>query len=314
MADEPTDEIGVANEPNQASEAADGSPAAKTLGAGYRVHLDLFDGPLDLLLHLIKKSEVEITDIPVAAITEQYLAYLELMQVLNLDVAGEFLVMAATLTLLKSRMLLPSPESEDEEGEDPRADLVRQLLEYSRYREAAFDLDERPRLHRDTFARTINAEGVEQDPDQPPQVKVTLWELMTAFQKVLKRAQPDPVHEVQVEPVRVRDRIDGILKTLSVARRVTFESLFDEMATRGFVIVTFLAVLELGKLGAIQAVQEEAMGEIMIELVVDDIAKVHVDLDDDYEGTDWSWPRGEEGGDEGVAADEDPTPDTGSQG
>jgi len=301
MVDEPRGGGEEAGAAGAAEPAANESPVARTQGAGYRVHLDLFDGPLDLLLHLIKKSEVEIADIPVAAITEQYLAYLELMQVLNLDVAGEFLVMAATLTLLKSRMLLPSPEGEEDEGEDPRADLVRQLLEYSRYREAAFDLDERPRLLRDTFVRPANAEALEQDPNEPPRVKVTLWELMAVFQKVLKRAQPDPVHEVQLEPVRVRDRIDSILKTLSVARSVTFESLFDENSTRGFVIVTFLAVLELGKLGAIRAEQDEAMGEILIVLTVDDIAKVHVDLDDEYEGSNWSWAR-----DTGAAEEEGP--------
>lgn len=300
MADDPVSPVEEPRGPSALTPGADEgiAHAAKTQGAGYRVHLDLFDGPLDLLLHLIKKDEVEIADIPVASITEQYLAYLEVMHVLNLDVAGEFLVMAATLTLLKSRMLLPAPEGEEEEGEDPRADLVRQLLEYSRYREAAFDLDERPRLYRDTFARAANAEGLEQDPNAPPRVKVTLWELMSVFQKVLKRAQPDPVHEVASEPVRVRDRISSILETLSVARSLTFESLFDDGATRGFVIVTFLALLELGKLGAIRAVQEELMGEILIELTVDDIAQVYVDLDDEYEGSNWSWARDESAGEE----------------
>jgi segregation and condensation protein A len=251
---------------------------------GYRVQLELFEGPLDLLLHLIKKSEVDITDIPVASITEQYLGYLDLMRELNLDVAGEFLVMAATLMLVKSRMLLPAPEGEEDEEDDPRADLVRQLLEYSRYRDSAFELGERPRLNRDTFVRMRNAEGIEPDPNLPPHLKVTLWELMAAFQKVLKRSQPDPVHEIANDPVRVRDRIDGILRTLSVARKVTFESLFDESSSRSFVIVTFLALLELGKLGAIDALQEEPMGEILIVLAVDDVGDVHVDLDDEYEG------------------------------
>jgi len=253
--------------------------------AGYRFDSDLFEGPLDLLLHLIKKNEVDIANIPVASITEQYLGYLDLMRELNLDVAGEFLVMAATLMLVKSRTLLPAPETEEGEEDDARADLIRQLLEYSRYRDAAADLADRPRLMRDVFARGENVEGLEQDPNEMPGVKVTLWQLMEAFQRVLKRTEPDPVHEVAFEPVRVRDRIDSVLKALSVARDITFDSLFDESSTRAQVIVTFLALLELGKLGAIDAVQEERFGEIRIVLAVDDVASVQVDLQDEYEGS-----------------------------
>ncbi len=257
----------------------------RVVPGGSRFDVELFEGPLDLLLHLIKKDEVDIANIPVASITEQYLGYLDVMRELNLDVAGEFLVMAATLILVKSRMLLPSAEPEEGEEADPRADLIRQLLEYSRYRDAAADLAERPRLHRDVFSREENAEGIEADPNELPRVKVTLWQLMEAFQRVLKRAEPDPIHEVAMESVRVRDRIDALLQVLSVAREVTFESLFDERATRGFVIVTFLALLELGKLGAIDAVQEESFGEIRIVLLVDDVRQVAIDLQDEYEGS-----------------------------
>lgn len=253
---------------------------------GYRFDIDLFEGPLDLLLHLIKKNEVDIANIPVAAITEQYLGYLEMMRELNLDVAGEFLVMAATLMLVKSRMLLPSPETEDGEEEDPRADLVRQLLEYSRYRDAAAALGDRPRLHRDVFSREPNAEGLQPDPDELPPIKVNLWQLMEAFQRVLKRAEPDPIHEVAVEAVRVRDRIDSVLKALSVAHEITFDSLFGERPTRAFVISTFLAILELGKLGAIDAFQDERFGDIRIVLRVTDVAQVTVDLaETEYEGS-----------------------------
>jgi segregation and condensation protein A len=250
----------------------------------YRVQIELFEGPLDLLLHLIKTNEVDVTNIPVATITEQYLAYLDLMRDLSLDIAGEYLVMAATLTLLKSRLLLPSPEPDDEEEADPRADLVRQLLEYQRYREAAAALGERPLLHRDVFTREPSDEGVPAD-DAPLPVKVTLWELMDAFRAVLRRAQPDPVHQVEAEPVTLRDRITGLLRTLGVARSVTFDSLFGDAPTRGFVIVTFLAVLELAKLGAVQAVQAEALGPILIVLAVDDVRDVTIDLLDEYEGT-----------------------------
>jgi len=251
----------------------------------YRVRLDLFEGPLDLLLHLIKSNEVDVKDIPVATITEQYLAYLELMRDLNLDVASEYLVMAATLTLIKSRLLLPSPDPEEDEEADPRADLVRQLLEYQRYREAAASLGERPRLRRDVFTREASADGVPADPDEPLPVRVTLWELMEAFRAVLTRAQPDPVHQVEAEPVSLRDRIGSLLRTLGVARHLTFDSLFGDNPTRGFVIVTFLAVLELAKLGAIEAVQEETAGPILIVLAVEDVSQVTVDLLEEYAGT-----------------------------
>src|SRR5512135_2949259 len=161
------------------------------MGDLYRVKLDVFEGPLDLLLHLIKRNEVEIVDIPIAGITEQYLAYLEMMRELNLDIAGEFLVMAATLTLIKSRMLLPPSEGDEEEEEaDPRADLVRQLLDYQRYREAALELSERPLLHRDVFVREPFMD-VDEVPEavEPGRLKVTVWELLEAFRAVLKRAR-----------------------------------------------------------------------------------------------------------------------------
>ncbi len=250
----------------------------------YRVRLDLFDGPLDLLLHLIKKNEVDVTDIPIATITEQYLGYLELLRELRLDVAGEYLVMAATLTLLKSRLLLPSPTAEDEEDPDPRADLVRQLLEYQRYREAAAALADRPLLRREVFVRPPNAEGLPSDAGSAPVLRVTAWELMEAFRAVLQRARPDPVHHVEAETVTLRDRIASLLGTLTVARSVTFESLFGDAPARSFVIVTFLAVLELAKLGAIEVVQQEPLGDILLVLTVADGREVTMDLLDEYDG------------------------------
>jgi segregation and condensation protein A len=251
----------------------------------YRVRLELFEGPLDLLLHLIKRNEVDVRELPVAQITEQYLGYLDLMRDLNLDIAGEYLVMAATLTLIKSRTLLPSPEPEEGEEADPRADLVRQLLEYQRYREAAEALAERPLLRRDTFAREPSTDGLPAEPEGAPRIRVTLWELMEAFRAVLKRAEPDPVHQVAGEAISLRARIDGLLATLGVARQVTFESLFGERPTRGYVIVTFLAVLELMKQHVVEAVQEEILGPIVITLAVDDVSTVAIDLLEEYDGT-----------------------------
>lgn len=253
--------------------------------AAYRVRIDLFEGPLDLLLHLIKKNEVDVANIPVAAITEQYLAYIDMLRELNLDVAGEYLVMAATLTLVKSRLLLPSPAGDDEEEADPRADLVRQLLEYQRYREAAQHLGEAPLLGRDVFTREQSADGVEQLDDGKANVRATMWELLEAFQRVLKRAEPDPVHEVEAEPVSLRDCVQRVLRVLSVARSVTFDSLFDERSTRGQIIVTFLALLELMKIGAVEAVQEEQCGAIAIVLAVEDASAVSIDLSEEYDGT-----------------------------
>ncbi len=252
----------------------------------YRVKLDIFEGPLDLLLHLIKKNEVEIADIPVATITEQYLAHLEMMRELSLDVAGEFLVMAATLMLIKSRMLLPQAEDEEEEA-DPRAELVQQLLEYQRYREAALDLGERPFLNRDVFVReatTLEPDEVAHLPEEPVRLRASVWDLMEAFRAVLARAKPEPVHEVIVETVSLRDRAQGMLRLLQERRSIEFESLFEVASTRIEIVVTFLALLELMKMGAVQATQETGFGSIRIELAVEDISTVTFGVLDDYSG------------------------------
>jgi segregation and condensation protein A len=232
---------------------------------------------------LIKKDEVDVADIPIARIIEQYLGYLDLMRELNLEIAGEFLVMAATLILIKSRMLLPSAEPDEEEEADPRANLIRQLLEYQRFREAAQALAERPRLHREVFTRSPGVDGLEPETEEgPPRVQATMWELLEAFRAILGRARSEAVHEVASETVTLRDCIDSLLRTLSVARSVTFDSLFDDGASRVRILATFLALLELMKLGAVEAVQEERFGPILIILVVEDVSSVTVGLVDDY--------------------------------
>lgn len=271
-------------EPPAALPAGAATAPAPPLRGPCRVSLDVFEGPLDLLLHLIKKNEVAIADIPVARITEQYLAYLDMMRDLDLDIAGEYLVMAATLVLIKSRMLLPAAEDEPEEEADPRADLVRQLLEYQRYREAALALAERPLLQRDVFARepVADVEGAGADPG--PRLRVSPWDLLAALQAVLRRARPEPVHEVVVERVSLRDRAERLLARLRHERTVAFESLFDEAATRLEIVVTFLALLELMRLGGVRAVQSALFDRIVIELAVDDPATLSFDRLDEYDG------------------------------
>jgi segregation and condensation protein A len=256
----------------------------------YRIKLDVFEGPLDLLLHLVKKNEVEVSDVPTAAITEQYLGYLDMMEQLQLDVAGEYLVMAATLLLIKSRTLLPpSDEDVEEEELDPRANLVRQLLEYQRYREAALELSERPLLNRDVFPRPVldadSEELAELKVDEgPPRVRATVWDLFEAFRRILQKAKEDEeVHEVEIERVSLRDRARLLLNTLQTARCIDFESLFADGATRLEIVVTFLALLELVRLRAVTATQEERFGRIVIELAVADVDKVMFDTIDEYD-------------------------------
>lgn len=273
----------------------------------YRVRLDIFEGPLDLLLHLIKKNEVEIAAIPVATITEQYLGHLEFMRDLNLDIAGEFLVMAATLMLIKSRELLPATEAEESEEPDPRAELVQQLIEYQRYREAALELSERPLLQRDVFRREampLAPEELAGLPEEPVRVRATSWDLLEAFRAILQRARPEPVHEVVQESVSLRDRIGEVLARLRDPRRVCFVELFPADASRLEIVVTFLAVLELMKMGAVQAWQEDGLAPITIELVAENIEEVRFGSVDDYDGATSATPS---------PADDDPAPDAGGE-
>lgn len=229
------------------------------------VQLEIFEGPLDLLLHLIKKNEVSITDIPIATITEQYLSTLELIQSLNLDVAGEFLVMAATLIHIKSRMLLPPGEEEDEEeeGGDPREELTRRLLEYQRFKEAAEELEKREILRRDVFVRPSEV------PDEMESVGfegLSLFDLISALRHVLDRFPEERVHEVTLERISVREKMSSLLDDLQRRGKVIFQSLFEAAVSRLEVVVTFLAMLELVKIRAIRVAQEEREGPIVIEL------------------------------------------------
>jgi len=222
---------------------------------GYTFRLDGFEGPLDLLLHLIQKNELEIFNIPIALITEQYLEYLQFMKVLNLDIAGEYLLMASTLLHIKSKMLLPkSTEGEVEEEEDPRAELVRRLLEYQKYKQAAGELEKRPMLDRDVFIRLIPTES--EDMSEEERIEVNLFELIEAFRQVLERVKSVTVHEVVLEHLSVEDKIQEILLILGRENRsVAFHRLFPEQASRRVIVITLLAILELVKMKRIRIFQ-----------------------------------------------------------
>lgn len=232
-----------------------------------RVQLPIYEGPLDLLLHLIRKDDLSIADIPIASITEQYLAALEWMQGLNLDVSGEYLVMAATLVHIKSKTLLPPEEEgeeEDDEAGDGREELVRRLLEYERYRNAARDLGEREILNRDVFARQGRAAPVREVSFE----QLSVFDLMSALQRVLERFPEPSVHTVVQETVSVRERMTGVLDELGRRTSMLFHELFDAAGSRMEVVVTFLALLELIRIRAVNAVQEERLGPIVLTLAL----------------------------------------------
>lgn len=234
--------------------------------SAYNVSIEAFEGPLDLLLHLIRKNEVDIYNIPIAAIARQYLEYIELMKELNLDVAGEFLVMASTLIQIKSKLLLPTPADEEsaEEEEDPRAELVKRLLEYSKYKEAAQLLGERELLGRDVFARKFAApELIALQPGEEP-TQVEMIELIEALQRVLAKIPAETFHEVGVENISIADRIAEILAFLEGEEAVAFEELFADILTREYVVATFLAILELCKLKLVKLVQAQRLATIWV--------------------------------------------------
>ncbi|MCK5010997.1 MAG: segregation/condensation protein A [Deltaproteobacteria bacterium] len=233
----------------------------------YKVKLDIFEGPLDLLLYLIKKNEVDIYDIPIAIITEQYLEYMDLMKVLNLDKVGEFLVMAATLIKIKSKMLLPPAEDieEDEDGVDPRTELLEHLLEYQRYKEAAHQLKNRDLIEKDIFTRIQRDEDVSKTDKDSTVIEVSLFDLVDALRKVIERKDlSDQFMEVTVEKFSVKDKMVEILQKLKETQHIIFVSLFDELSTKYEIIVAFLAILELMRLRAVKVFQVQPHGEIRI--------------------------------------------------
>jgi segregation and condensation protein A len=238
--------------------------------AGYRVSLPMFEGPLDLLLHLVQKHELDILNIPIAFITEKYTAYIRLLDELNIDMASEYLVMAATLVHIKSRMLLPNaPVDEEEDPEelelDPRADLVRRLLEYQKYKGAAEELAQRSILGKDVFPRGSTLEAVG---GAMPLMAVSMFQLIDLFQGVLERTAQTRQHEIDFERFSISEKITELLDRLKVDRRIAFEQIFSSDRNRGELIITFLALLEMTRLRLTWLFQDGPLEPIYVELRV----------------------------------------------
>ncbi len=233
----------------------------------YRCKLEIFEGPLDLLLHLLKEQKMDIYDIPISEITRQYMESLALMKELNLELVGEYLVMAAELAHIKSKTLLPTPETDDEwdagGGEDPRAELMRRLREYQRYRDAAFELRMKEHDQQQIFVRGGQIE-VEQDSEEKELVEVTVFDLFKAYQKILDTKSFEKDYEIEINEISVTDRIEHIMEILNSVESVTFDSLFTVLNSKHEIIVTFLAILELMRLKLLRIQQTHHFETIRI--------------------------------------------------
>jgi segregation and condensation protein A len=227
----------------------------------YRVNLNVFAGPMDLLLYLIKKEEVDIYDIPIARITQQYLQYLSVMRNLDLEVAGEFILMAATLIHLKARLLLPRDENEPDE-EDPREELIMALLEYKKYKEASDILKDRALNEEQTFVPPALVHQVEGKVELSP--ATTLFDLLTAFRDVLSQRRNETVHEVVPEEITIEERIKVVVASLATKEYASFTELFDTVSKRIMAVVTFIAILELARTRRIRIMQSQPFSELRI--------------------------------------------------
>jgi segregation and condensation protein A len=229
----------------------------------YEVKLEIFEGPLDLLLHLIRKNEVDIFDIPIATITDQYLAYLDLMKALNISLAGDFLVMASTLVHIKSRMLLPG--AQEEEAEDPRMEIARPLIEYLKLKEAAEDLTAREILERDVFSRKLAPELRSQLQSEEPMLEVSLFQLIDAFKRIVEERLPGATIAFQKEEWSLKDKTTQIMDRLKTQGPFFFVELFDQDRTISEFVITFLAILELVQMGLVKIVQAHLDADILLE-------------------------------------------------
>lgn len=236
----------------------------------YKVRLDVFEGPLELLLYLVRKNEIEISDISIFNICQQYIEYLELMNTLNIDLVGEFLVLAATLAYIKSRRLLPASEEEELE-EELRFDLAQHLKEYQKYKEAANTLIRQNILEKDEFIRSFISEDLPVQQSEDLNLEVNLFELIDALKGILKRVEDKKgLFEVSKEKISVTEKVVEILERLKTQKSVSFNSLFDELTTREQVITTFLALLELLRQRLVRALQSVPFGPIQIVSRIED--------------------------------------------
>ena len=234
---------------------------------GYKLKLEIFEGPLDLLLYLIKKDDIDINDIPISQITEQYMQYISMMKMLDLDVVGDFLVMAATLMQIKSRMLLPpDPNEQPEEELDPRDELARRLLEYKKFKEIAEALKEKETLRQDFFGRNIDPEALQQLREESKEIyyEASLFDLISALSEALRKAPEEVIHEIITEEFTVEKKLHDILHLLLKESTIRLQDLFERSRTKIEIIVTFLAVLELIRIKELIAVQKGVFGEIEI--------------------------------------------------
>lgn len=253
--------------------------------AEFRLRLPAFEGPLDLLLHLIREHRLDIFDIPIAFILDEYLAYLARMRTLNLDVASEFLVMAATLAHIKSRMLLPRdevpPEEAEEESGDPRTELVRRLLEYQKYKAAAEDLARQDLLGRTVFTRGVRMQEVPFEEGELGLREISVLRLVESFAKVLERLTPEKQHEVRLERLSIGDAIDRISRFLTERESIDFWELFEGETERHRVIATFLGLLEMVRLRLVRVLQKSTDESIVI-LRSDRLGAEEIEFQDDY--------------------------------
>ncbi len=240
------------------------------MSAEYKVKLEVFEGPLDLLLYLIKRDEVDIYEVSIERITSQYLSYMEAFQVLNIDLAGEFIVMAANLLYIKSRTLLPKDQQmaePDAEEDDPRWELIRQLIEYKKFKEAAAQLRSRQQMQEALFPRAPSTPDLPAPDENLLVEEVGIFDLINAFQKILKRldAKKEDLREIFAENYTVADKIDFLLRVTSSGVPLRFEECFEGIASRAEIVVTFLALLELIRLKQLRVKQENHLAEIWIE-------------------------------------------------
>ena len=237
---------------------------------GYEVKLEIFEGPLDLLLYLIRKNKIDIYDIPIALITEQYLQYLGVMKSLSLDMAGEYLVLASTLVHIKSQMLLPSPDLESDQEVDPRAELVRQLIDYQVFKDAAAALEGRPMLERDLFKRGDHSEEMpEREDEQESFEEISVFALIEAFGRIMARMDETQQLQIDMEKISLADRINEIMERLAREGSLSFDDLMGRHRDRRLLIYTFLAILEMVRLRMIRIYQRHPFGAIRVVLAVE---------------------------------------------